>query len=284
MTQLGFKMVGGSATVNAEESKYEHLLKRFEKHFMMLVGKVESHLKSRLATEKTLLFILIDSEVSKPESARNLARMVEAAGAAAILVGGSSAIDQIGITNVVKAIKESVNTPIILFPGNVTGVAPGADAILFTSLMNSENPYFITQAQALGAPSVLRYGLEPIPTAYLIIGSGTSAWFVGSARGIPPEKPQIAAAYSLAAQFMGMRAVYLEAGSGSAASVPPAMIKAVRAIFDGLLIVGGGIRDAETARRISLAGADAIVIGTILEKEGGLERLREMADAVRNKE
>ena len=68
--------------------------------------------------------------------------------------------------------------------------------------MNSENPYFITQAQALGAPSVLKFGLEPLPTAYLVIGDGTSAWFVGSARGIPFEKPKIAAAYSLAAQFL----------------------------------------------------------------------------------
>ena len=95
--------------------------------------------------------------------------------------------------------------------------------------MNSENPYFITQAQALGAPSVLKFGLEPLPTAYLVIGDGTTAWFVGSARGIPFEKPKkIAAAYALAAQFLGMRFVYLEAGSGAKSSVTPEMVKTVR--------------------------------------------------------
>ena len=129
------------------------------------------------------------------------------------------------MAQVVKGIKKGIKIPIILFPGNVTGVVPDADAILFSSLMNSENPYFITQAQALGAPSVLKFGLEPLPTAYLVIGDGTSAWFVGSARGIPFEKPKIAAAYALAAQFLGMRFVYLEAGSGAKTNVTPEMVQ-----------------------------------------------------------
>ena len=139
---------------------------------------------------------LIDSEVSNLEASSKLAQDVEKIGASAILVGGSSATDQIEMSQVVKGIKQNIQIPIILFPGNVTGVVPDADAILFSSLMNSENPYFITQAQALAAPSVAKFGLEPLPTAYLVIGAGTSAWFVGSARGIPFEKPKIAAAYS----------------------------------------------------------------------------------------
>ena len=144
------------------------------------------------------------------------------------MVGGSSATDQIEMAQVVKGIKKSIKIPIILFPGNVTGVVPDADAILFSSLNELRNPYFITQAQALGAPSVLKFGLEPLPTAYLVIGDGTSAWFVGSARGIPFEKPKIAAAYALAAQFLGMRFVYLEAGSGAKTNVTPEMVKTVR--------------------------------------------------------
>ena len=154
------------------------------------------------------------------------------------------------------------------------------DAILFSSLMNSENPYFITQAQALGAPSVLKFGLEPLPTAYLIIGDGTSAWFVGSARGIPFEKPKIAAAYALAAQFLGMRFVYLEAGSGAKSSVTPEMVKTVRKAFNGFLIVGGGIRDIKTATDLVKVGADALVIGTFLEKGGSIKKLAEIAKAI----
>jgi len=246
----------------------------------MTGNKVESFLKSELKKKNALLFVLIDSEVSNLESSKKLAKDVEKIGASAILVGGSSATDQIEMAQVVKSIKQGIKIPIILFPGNVTGVVPDADAILFSSLMNSENPYFITQAQALGAPSVLKFGLEPLPTAYLVIGDGTSAWFVGSARGIPFEKPKIAAAYALAAQFLGMRFVYLEAGSGAKSTVTPEMVKTVRETFNGFLIVGGGIKDVKTAKKLVKAGANALVIGTFLEKGGSIKKLTEIAKTI----
>jgi len=246
----------------------------------MTGNKVESYLKSELKKKNALLFVLIDSEVSQLKASSKLAKDVEKIGASAILVGGSSATDQIELSQVVKGIKKGIKIPIILFPGNVTGVVPDADAILFSSLMNSENPYFITQAQALGAPSVLKFGLEPLPTAYLVIGEGTSAWFVGSARGIPFEKPKIAAAYALAAQFLGMRFVYLEAGSGAKTNVTPEMVQTVRRTFNGFLIVGGGIKDVKTAQSLVKAGADALVIGTFLEKGGSIKKLQEIAKAI----
>ena len=243
----------------------------------MVEQAVENYLKSELKKRGTaLLFALVDSENMDPDIVPTFTKQIEKIGISAILVGGSSAVDQIEMSKIVKNIKESVQIPIILFPGNVTGVVPQADAILFSSLMNSENPYFITQAQALGASSVLKFGLEPLPTAYLVIGEGTSAWFVGSAKGIPFEKPKIAAAYSLAAQFLGMRFVYLEAGSGAKNSVTPEMVKMVRNTFNGFLIVGGGIRDGRTAKSLAQAGADALVIGTLLEKSGGLKKLAEI--------
>ena len=96
-------------------------------------------------------------------------------GASAILIGGSSATDQIELAEVVFTIKSKINIPVILFPGNVTGVVPKADAILFSSLLNSENPYFITGAQALGALSVKKYNIEALPTGYLVIGEHTTA-------------------------------------------------------------------------------------------------------------
>jgi phosphoglycerol geranylgeranyltransferase len=246
----------------------------------MTGNKVELFLKSELKKKNALLFVLIDSEVSKLESSRKLAQDVEKIGVSAILIGGSSATDQIEMAEVVKGIKKGIKIPIILFPGNITGIVPDADAILFSSLMNSENPYFITQAQALGAPSVLKFGLEPLPTAYLVIGDGTSAWFVGSARGIPFQKPKIAAAYALAAQFLGMRFVYLEAGSGAKSSVTPEMVNTVRKAFNGFLIVGGGIKDIKTATKLVKAGADALVIGTFLEKGGSVKKLAEIAKAI----
>jgi len=241
---------------------------------------VESYLKDTLKRKKALLFVLIDSEISEVKSTVKLAKEVERIGASAILVGGSSATDQLSMAQTVKILKKDLKIPIILFPGNVTGVVPGADAILFSSLLNSDNPYFISQAQALGAPNVLKFGLEPLPTAYIIIGEGTSAWFVGSARTIPFEKSNLAAMYALSAQFMGMRFVYLEAGSGAKSNVKPEMVAAVRKVFKGFLIVGGGIKSAQTAAEIVKAGADAIVIGTMLEKGGSLKTLSDIVKAI----
>lgn len=241
---------------------------------------VENYLKNARRNKGALLFVLIDSENSGTSSASKLAKEAERNGASVILIGGSSATDQLTMAKTVKSIKGAVKIPVILFPGNVTGVVPGADAILFSSLLNSDNPYFISQAQALGAPNVLRYGLEPLPTAYIIIGEGTTVWHVGSARTIPFDKPSLAAMYALSAQFMGMRFVYLEAGSGAKTNVRPEMVAAVRKLFSGFLIVGGGIRDARTATEIVKAGADAIVIGTFIEKGGSFKTIADIVKAI----
>ena len=243
---------------------------------------VEGYLKTTLKKKKALLFVLIDSEISKIKSAITLAKNVEKIGASAILVGGSSATDQLGMTEVVKSLKKSLKIPIILFPGNVTGVVPGADAILFSSLLNSENPYFISQAQALGAPNVLKFGLEALPTAYIVIGEGTSAWFVGAARAIPFDKANIAAMYALSAQYLGMRFVYLEAGSGASSHVKPEMVKAVRKVFKGFLIVGGGIRNSQTAGELVKAGANALVVGTLAEKNSSLKILADIVKTIQS--
>lgn len=245
-------------------------------------GKVEEYLKKEVKKWGTICLPLIDSENSSDVA--KVAKKVEELGATAILVGGSSAIDQIELAKVVTEIKSHVTVPVILFPGNVTGVSPKADAILFSSLLNSENPYFITEAQALGAVAVRKYGIEPLPTAYIIVGEGTAAWFVGRARGIPFHKPNIAVMYSLAAQYMGMRFVYLEAGSGASQNVPAEMVAAVRKHYEGMLIVGGGIRTPETAGQIAKAGADIIVIGTMIEKDGNWqEKFSSIVKAIRSR-
>lgn len=227
---------------------------------------MEKYLNEEVKKWGTICLPLIDSENSSDAAA--VAKKVEKMGASAILIGGSSAIDQIELARVVTDIKSHITIPVILFPGNVTGVSPKADAILFSSLLNSEDPYFITGAQALGAVAVKKYGIEPLPTAYIIVGEGTAAWFVGRAKGIPFNKPNLAVMYSLAAQYMGMRFVYLEAGSGASQSVPAEMVAAVKKHYGGTLIVGGGIRTPEIAAKIASAGADIIVIGTMIEKEG----------------
>jgi phosphoglycerol geranylgeranyltransferase len=245
------------------------------------LGKVEQYLYDEIKKHGTICLPLIDSENST-DIVVSIAKRVEERGASAILIGGSSVVDQLELAKIVAEIKSTIKLPVILFPGNVTGVSPKADAILFTSLLNSENPYFITEAQALGALAVKKYAIEPLPTAYLIIGEGTAAWFVGRAKGIPFHKPQLAAMYSLAAQYMGMRFVYLEAGSGASENVPPEMVAMVRKYFEGTLIVGGGIKSPETATQIAKAGADIIVIGTMIEKEDNWqEKFSSIVQAIR---
>lgn len=231
--------------------------------------KIEDHIRSEVKKFGTICFPLLDSENSI--GAASIAKKVESMGASAVLVGGSSAVDQLELTEIVSIIKRQIKIPVILFPGNVTGVSPNADAILFSTLLNSEDPYFITEAQALGALSVKKYNIEPLPTGYLIIGEGTTAWFIGRARGIPFSKHRIAVMYSMAAQFLGMRFLYLEAGSGAIQSIPPQMVSAVRKNYEGILIVGGGIRAPETAKEIADAGADVIVISTMIEQDGSWE-------------
>ena len=235
----------------------------------MKIGTTESFILDSIRENGTLCFPLIDSQ--NQVNISSIVNKLEHLGATGILIGGSSVSDQIELSGIVAKIKSLIKIPVILFPGNITGIVPGADAILFSSLLNSENPYYITGAQAQGALIIKKYNLEAIPTAYLIIGQGSTAWFIGQTRSIPFDKSGIAVMYGLAAQYMGMRFLYLEAGSGSSAYVYPEMISSVRAHFDGILIVGGGITDAETATTIANAGADILVVGTLIEKKNDWE-------------
>jgi len=245
--------------------------------------QTESKLRDLIKSQGTICVGLLDSENISPVQAASIATRVENCGARAILVGGSTAVDQIELEEVVRTIKTSVTSPVILFPGNVTGVSPSADAIFFSCLMNSDNPYFITEAQALGALAIRKYNLEAIPMAYLIVGDGGAAGFVGRAKGIPPNKPSLAAMYALAAEYFGMRFVYLEAGSGVDGRVSQAMISAVRKVYGGTLIVGGGITSPEAASLASSAGADVVVVGTMLESGNFDSVLTEICRAVSHK-
>ena len=196
-----------------------------------------------------------------------MARAAQQGGTDAIMVGGSVGAAGILLHETVREIKEMTDLPVILFPSSVAGLCENADAVFFMSLLNSRSPAYIIENQALGAPLILRYGLEPIPMAYIIIEPGGTVGFVGDARLIPRNKPELAAAYALAAKFMGMRMVYLEAGSGADSPVPAKMVALVKKLLgDVLLIVGGGVQSGSRAAELVAAGADLIVTGTGVEK------------------
>jgi len=210
---------------------------------------------------------LIDPDSQSPEEAGRIARAATEGGTDAIMVGGSVGAAGVLLFETVKKIKEQTDLPVILFPSSVAGLCENADAVFFMSLLNSRSPAYIVENQALGAPIVLRYGLEPLPMAYIIIEPGGTVGYVGDARLISRRKPELAAAYALAAKYMGMRLVYLEAGSGADSPVPAEMVALVKKLIgDVLLIVGGGIRNGAAAAELVAAGADLIVTGTAVEK------------------
>jgi phosphoglycerol geranylgeranyltransferase len=172
--------------------------------------------------------------------------------------------------------------PVILFPGDATQITAEADAILFLSLVSGRNPMNLIGEQVKGAPRIKEFGIEPISTAYMLVESGavTSVEFMSNTRPLPRAKPMIAAAHALAAQYMGMRLIYLEAGSGAPQPIPDEMIATVREYVDIPIIVGGGIRDAATARRKLEAGADIIVTGNLLHEKSGTKVMEEIAKTV----
>lgn len=229
-------------------------------------GKVELLLTSAAARGAGHL-TLIDPDSQSPEEAARIARAATEGGTDAIMVGGSVGAAGVLLHETVEKIKEQTDLPVILFPSSVAGLCENADALFFMSLLNSRSPAYIVENQALGAPLVLRYGLEPLPMAYIIIEPGGTVGYVGDARLIPRRKPELAAAYALAAKYMGMRLVYLEAGSGADSPVPTKMVALVKKLIgDVLLIVGGGIRSGAAAAELVAAGADLIVTGTAVER------------------
>jgi phosphoglycerol geranylgeranyltransferase len=229
-----------------------------------------------------LHFTLIDPDKQTPDEAAEMALRAKEYGTDAIMIGGSHATQMIFLDECVRKIKKKVDIPIILFPSSHAGITKSADAIFFMSLFNSRSPQYIVGEQMRGAVLIKDLGLEPLPMVYLIIESGTmtAAAYSSDVQPIPREKPEFAVGYSLEAKYFGMKFTYLEAGSGAKETVPAEMISAVKqSVGDMLVIVGGGIRDPETAREKIKAGADIIVTGTIAENNDGM--FRRIVEAVK---
>ncbi len=229
-------------------------------------------------------FLLLDPDRVDRKRLIDVAENAEAFGVDAILAG-SSFVSTANFGDQIKAIKSSTDLPVIIFPGGSGQVSRDADGILFLSLISGRNPSYLIEEQVKGAPLIKAYGLEPIPTGYMLIESGTmtSVQYVSHTLPIPRDKNDLAMAHALAAQYMGMKMVYLEAGSGSSKAVPESMIKAVASYCDLPVSVGGGIKRPEDAASRVSAGASFIVVGTRLEFENDYRFMAEMADAIHTK-
>jgi phosphoglycerol geranylgeranyltransferase len=221
----------------------------------------------KLSQKKKLHFALLDPDKQPPSVAGDIAQIVTDAGSSAIMVGGSTLMSQKQVDATVQAIKKNSDLPVILFPSGAKFLSKYADAVFFMSLLNSNNLNYVIREHVKGAPFVKISGLEPISMGYVIVEPGMTAGRVGEAELIKRNDVKTAVGYALAAEYLGMKFFYIEAGSGAPTPVPNEMIRTVKNGTSIPIIVGGGIRDARTAKEKTLAGADIIITGTAIEKD-----------------
>lgn len=250
-----------------------------------MIGPVEQHLLSVGERLGASFAVLLDPDSHSPESfLRGAERAVEG-GADLFLVGGSF-MGNPRYAQMLGELKKISELPVVLFPGGGGHVVPGADAILFTSLVSGRNPQYLIEEQIKGSVVVAASKMEAIPTAYILIDGGrtTSVEFISNTRPIPADKPKLTTVHALAASMMGMRWTYLEAGSGAQSPVGVDHVRAVSSAVPTKLIVGGGLVKPEIARERVKAGASMIVTGNLWERVDDPVLFKEFASAVHSKE
>lgn len=238
--------------------------------------------------------VLLDPDRLQTDQLTGLAERCAQSEVDALLVGSSLMLST-RFEKTIKEIKERVPLPLIIFPGNMAQISPFADAILYLSLISGRSSQHLIEQQVRAAPFIKEIGIEPIATGYLLVESGrlTSVQYMSGTLPIPRNKPDIAKAHALAAQYLGMKLVFMDAGSGAQQTVPAEMIRAVDEYVTLPLVVGGGIRDPRTAEEKVAAGADFVVIGNAFEDEPsaslknagrqGVSRLKEFAAAIHSR-
>ncbi|MEI6346882.1 MAG: geranylgeranylglyceryl/heptaprenylglyceryl phosphate synthase [Bacteroidota bacterium] len=225
------------------------------------------------------LAVLIDPDKTSKEQLQIVFEIYIRAKVDVFLVG-SSLLLRNSVCEVVEFLKQNTTIPVYLFPGNIMQVCSKADGILLLSLISGRNPELLIGQQVLAAPSIKAANFDVIPTGYMLIDSGktTSVEYMSNTKPIPSDKPDIAVCTAMAGEQLGMKAVYLEAGSGAKKPVPAELIAAVRDSIEVEIWVGGGIKTPQAAIEACNAGADVIVIGTAFEQSP--ELIEKIATAI----
>jgi putative glycerol-1-phosphate prenyltransferase len=242
---------------------------------------VHQTLLSASASQGAAYFVLVDPDKIAPETVAPFIEKATEAGVDAFLVGGSLVMADT-FEQCIRSMKGHTSRPVVIFPGSIQQISKSADAILFLSLISGRNAEHLIGDQVLSAPIIKKMNLEAISTGYMLIESGrtTSAEFMSGTRPIPRDKPDIAVAHALAAEYLGFKLLYLEAGSGAQESVPEEMIAAVAHYCSIPVIVGGGLRSPEAAQKKVKAGARFIVTGNVLESGTSPSLMKEFAAAI----
>ncbi len=243
--------------------------------------KIYNYLQNTIQNKGAAYLVLLDPDKEFGDKLDKFIRHCEMSGVDGFLVGGSLLVDG-NFNYFIEQVKLATNLPVIIFPGSVNQISPKADAILFISVVSGRNAEHLIGKHVIAAPMLKNFNLEPISTGYIIVESGamTTAEYMSGSLPLPRNKPGIAAATALAAEYLGMKLVYLEAGSGADQSVPNEMIKAVSEICSIPVIVGGGIRNPQTAKEKVESGAKVIVTGNFFEHQENWNLIKEFAEAV----
>lgn len=196
-----------------------------------------------------------------------------------IFVGGSLVTSN-NLHEVVSMVRSYTDIPCVLFPGNAIQIDASADAILFLSLISGRNPELLIGQHVVAAPIVKRSNLEVIPTGYMLVNSGraTSASYISNSQPLPNDKPGLSASTALAGEMLGLKCIYMDAGSGADEPIAPKIIKSVRANISVPLIIGGGLNSAQKVRNALDAGADIVVIGNGVQKN--LNLMTEVSETI----
>jgi len=244
-------------------------------------NSIYSQLQQARTQGKKSFAVLVDPDKTDLQQMDTLLSLGEQAKIDYWFVGGSLVISS-QLDELVRHIKKNTSIPVVLFPGSPSQVTRQADALLYLSLISGRNPELLIGQHVLSAPFVKQSGLEILSTGYIVVDGGapTTVSYISNAAPIPADKEDIALCTALAGEMLGMKLIYMDAGSGAKQPITTAMIKRVADQISIPLIVGGGIKTPEKAQENCKAGADLIVVGNAIEKEVSL--ISEISAAIKN--
>mgnify|MGYP001553005672 FL=1 len=245
----------------------------------MKLKEIYPSICEKKANGKKSFAVLVDPDKVDDHKMRKMIDLAMIADVDYFLVGGSLVISNY-LDECVKIIKHNCSIPVLLFPGSSTQVSKYADSLLYLSLISGRNPELLIGQHVISAPAIKKTGLEIISTGYMVVDGGapTTVSYISNASPLPADKNEIAMCTAMAGEMLGMKLIYMDAGSGAKVPITESMIAQVANNIEVPLITGGGITDPEKAYLNCKAGADIIVVGNAIEKDESL--IMEMASAV----
>lgn len=228
---------------------------------------IYNYIENNSKQQKKTLLLLIDPDKFEAQRLQQISKMLKGRAMPFIVVGGSMISSP--ILPVIKAIKKELQLPVVLYPGSPTHLTKGADGVLLLSMISGRNPDLLIGHHVIAAPMLREMDLEIIPTGYMLIDGGcaTSVEYISQTRPIPANKNDIAVATAMAGEMLGLKMIYMDAGSGAKNPITPNMISEVKKNISLPLLIGGGITNAQQLNDAYSAGADLVIIGNILEKK-----------------